>query len=136
MTVAVTDKDGDTGSATAAQFVVIYDPAGGFVTGGGWIDSPAGAYTADPSMTGKANFGFVSKYKKGASIPTGQTQFQFKAGDLNFQSSSYDCWSLRVPALSTRASGRSMGQATTASCSLPSTALCPAVAGARATSSD
>ncbi|MFC2031530.1 hypothetical protein ACFLWA_12490, partial [Chloroflexota bacterium] len=34
-------------------------------------------------------FGFVSKYKKGADAPTGQTQFQFKAGDLNFHSSSY-----------------------------------------------
>jgi len=23
--------------------LVVYDPSGGFVTGGGWIDSPAGA---------------------------------------------------------------------------------------------
>lgn len=28
-------------------------------------------------------FGFVSKYKKEATVPTGNTQFQFKAGDLN-----------------------------------------------------
>jgi hypothetical protein len=41
-------------------------------------------------VTGKANFGFVSKYKKGASIPTGSTEFQFKAGDLNFHSDSYE----------------------------------------------
>ena len=40
-------------------------------------------------MTGKANFGFVSKYQKGAKIPTGETEFQFKAGDLNFHSESY-----------------------------------------------
>ncbi|MCK4302721.1 MAG: right-handed parallel beta-helix repeat-containing protein, partial [Candidatus Eisenbacteria sp.] len=40
--------------------------------------------------TGKATFGFVSKYKKGASVPTGQTEFQFKVADLNFHSSSYD----------------------------------------------
>ena len=90
VTIAVTDKDGGTGNATAAQFIVIYDPDGGFVTGGGWIDSPPGAYNADPSLTGKANFGFVSKYKKGATVPTGQTQFRFKAGDLNFHSSSYE----------------------------------------------
>ena len=69
---------------------MVYDPSAGFVTGGGWIDSPAGAYTADPSLTGKANFGFVSKYKKGASTPTGQTQFKFKTGDLNFHSTEYD----------------------------------------------
>jgi hypothetical protein len=42
------------------------------------------------SLTGKANFGFVSKYKKGATAPTGNTEFQFKTADLNFHSSSYD----------------------------------------------
>jgi hypothetical protein len=42
------------------------------------------------SSTGKANFGFVSKYKKGASVPTGNTEFVFQAADLNFHSSSYD----------------------------------------------
>ena len=90
VTVTVTDKDGDSGSKTATEFIVIYDPDGGFVTGGGWIDSPEGAYIPDPTLTGKANFGFVSKYKKGAHVPTGQTQFQFKAGDLNFHSDSYE----------------------------------------------
>ncbi len=70
--------------------MVVYDPAAGFVTGGGWINSPAGAYAADPTLTGKANFGFVSKYQKGATVPTGKTEFQFKAGGLNFQSTSYD----------------------------------------------
>ena len=72
------------------QYAVVYDPSEGFVTGGGWIDSPAGAYTSDPTLTGPANFGFVSKYKKGQTIPTGNTEFQFKAGDLNFHSDSYD----------------------------------------------
>ncbi len=33
---------------------------------------PDGAYIPDPSLTGKANFGFVSTYKKGAAIPTGR----------------------------------------------------------------
>lgn len=70
--------------------VVWYDPNAGFVTGGGWIDSPAGAYTADPSLTGKANFGFVAKYEKGKTAPSGNTEFQFKAGDLNFSSSSLE----------------------------------------------
>jgi hypothetical protein len=41
-------------------------------------------------LTGKANFGFVSKYQKGATIPSGNTEFQFKAGNLNFKSSSYE----------------------------------------------
>jgi len=72
------------------QYAVVYDSSEGFVTGGGWIDSPAGAYTSDPTLTGPANFGFVSKYKKGQSIPTGNTEFKFKAGNLNFHSDRYD----------------------------------------------
>jgi len=77
-------------SFTDTGYVVVYDPSAGFVTGGGWIDSPAGAYTANPALVGKATFGFVSKYQKGANVPTGNTEFQFKAGDLNFHSASYD----------------------------------------------
>jgi len=74
--------------------LAVYDPEGGFVTGGGWIDSPSGAYTPDdpndPDLTGKATFGFVSKYKKGADTPTGNTEFVFQSASLNFHSSSYD----------------------------------------------
>jgi parallel beta-helix repeat protein len=72
------------------DFLAIYDPAAGFVTGGGWIESAAGAYAADVSLTGKATFGFVSKYQKGASIPEGNTEFVFRTAGLNFHSSSYD----------------------------------------------
>jgi hypothetical protein len=89
VTVTVSGADGSD-SATLAEYVVIYDPSGGFVTGGGWIMSPAGAYAADETLTGKANFGFNSKYKKGATVPSGNTNFQFKAGDLHFKSTSYD----------------------------------------------
>ncbi|MGE0822041.1 MAG: hypothetical protein AB7G75_03545 [Candidatus Binatia bacterium] len=73
-------------------YVVVYDPNGGFVTGGGWIMSPTGACKLQgcENTTGKANFGFVSKYKKGANIPTGETEFQFKAGNLNFHSTVYE----------------------------------------------
>lgn len=49
-----------------------------------------GAYVPNPSLTGKASFGFVSKYQNGASVPTGNTEFQFKAGNLNFSSTSYE----------------------------------------------
>ncbi len=84
----VTDEQG---SITDSHFdyVVVYDPNGGFVTGGGWINSPAGAHVANPTSAGKASFGFVAKYQKGASVPTGNTEFQFKAGNLNFKSTAY-----------------------------------------------
>jgi len=76
--------------STATALLTVYNPEGEFVTGGGWIDSPAGAYTADPTLSGRANFGFVSKYKKGATTPSGQTEFQFKVADLNFHSNAYE----------------------------------------------
>jgi hypothetical protein len=85
--VRATDTWRNNGAETCATLVV-YDPAGAFATGGGWIDSPAGAYTRDPSFTGKASFGFVAKYQKKAAAPTGQ--LQFKAADLSFHSTSYE----------------------------------------------
>jgi hypothetical protein len=94
VTLEVTDQCANMGSASQVgglqAMIVVYDPSAGFVTGGGWIQSPAGSYATNPALVGKANFGFVSKYKKGQSTPTGETEFQFKAGDLNFHSTSYD----------------------------------------------
>jgi hypothetical protein len=80
----------DNSSTEHCAYAVIYDPNGGFVTGGGWFMSPPGAYPAAPALTGKANFGFVSKYLNGANKPTGNTQFQFHAAGLTFKSTDYD----------------------------------------------
>jgi hypothetical protein len=88
--VELTVTDTHEASDNCQAMLVVYDPSDGFVTGGGWIWSPKGAYVADQWLEGKANFGFVAKYKKGANVPTGQTEFVFQAGDLNFHSSSYD----------------------------------------------
>ena len=85
--VDVTDEAGATGSATV--MVIVYDPSAGFVTGGGWITSVAGSYIGDPTLTGKSDFGFVSKYKKGATIPTGETEFRFEIAGFTFRSDSY-----------------------------------------------
>ena len=91
ITLTVTDDDLGAGNATTVSGltaqVIVYDPSGGFVTGGGWINSPAGAFRQDLSLTGKATFGFESKYQKGATVPAGQTEFQFHEGSFNFQGS-------------------------------------------------
>ena len=99
-TIGVTVSDGlVSGSRSSVLdvpgYVVVYDAAAGFVTGGGWIMSPEGAChwtgcLANGSTTGKATFGFVSRYTKGANVPDGSTEFQFKAGGLTFSSTSYD----------------------------------------------
>ncbi|MBP0639724.1 PKD domain-containing protein [Cupriavidus sp. AcVe19-6a] len=88
VSVTVTDNTGR--SATVRRDVVVYDPSAGFVTGGGWFMSPVGAYKADTTLAGRATFGFVSKYKKGATTPTGNTEFQFQSAKLNFHSENYD----------------------------------------------
>jgi len=76
-------------AASDSVMVVVYDPSAGFVSGGGNIASPAGAYAADPSLTGDATFGFVSKYKKGANAPDGQTEFKFQVANFDFNSTTY-----------------------------------------------
>lgn len=86
VTITVTDDNGGVGSAILDSIILV-EPSG-FVTGGGWIDSPAGAVSSDPTLTGKATFGFVARHRRGATSPSGSTEFQF-AG-INFHSTSYD----------------------------------------------
>jgi hypothetical protein len=109
--VKVTVTDDDLGSDSESVQVVVYDPSAGFVTGGGWIYSYAGAYLADPNLEGKATYGFVSKWinqkDKTTPVLTGNTEFVFHAGNLNFHSSSYD-W-LVVNAVATRAQYKGNG---------------------------
>jgi hypothetical protein len=94
--VTVSDACGAGSNEYHYQYVVVFDPSGGFVTGGGWIISQPGAYITKPDATGRANFGFNAQYKKGSNTPDGNTQFQFQAGDLNFHSSEYDYGSLVI----------------------------------------
>jgi len=91
-------------------YLPIFDPYGSSVTGGGWIHSPPGAYVADPNVSGKANFGFVAEYKKGANIPTGVTEFNFKAGDLNFHSHTYEWLVVAGPRAMFRGTGTINGE--------------------------
>ncbi len=80
-TLTLTLADDDGGVATELyQYVVVFDPDGGFVTGGGWF--------TDPETSDKASFGFNAKYNMDAKIPFGNTHF--KVGDLRFESTAYD----------------------------------------------
>jgi len=47
------------------------------------------AHLAGLAGFGKGTFGFVAKYKKGADVPEGETEFRFRAGDLSFHSTEY-----------------------------------------------
>ncbi|HEX7634732.1 MAG TPA: PKD domain-containing protein [Noviherbaspirillum sp.] len=81
--VTVTDKDGGAGSSSC-QYVVMVDPNGPFVTGGGQVDLPEGP----------AQFDFVVNYK-GQTVPTGNGQLQLTSGKFSFRSSSYN-WLVAV----------------------------------------
>jgi hypothetical protein len=89
-TIIVTICDNAGGCGTAETWNVVYDPSAGFVTGGGWINVTPGSYPADPTLNGRANFGFNAKYKNGGGPPTGQTEFNFQVANFNFHSETYD----------------------------------------------
>ena len=89
VTLTVTDACGKT-ATSSFRYVVAYDPSGGFVTGGGWFHSPANAYAPDPAVAGTAQFGFVSRYQKGATQPAGNTNFELAAAGLAFHSTAYE----------------------------------------------
>ncbi|MES2647966.1 MAG: LamG-like jellyroll fold domain-containing protein [Bacteroidota bacterium] len=74
--------------------VVIYDPNGGYTYGGGWFASPAGALKSDAAATGKANFGYALNYFKGAANPKGETQFELKVGDLEYNALNFEYLSI------------------------------------------
>jgi PKD repeat protein len=96
--LTVMDNASLSGSAEF-QYVVVYDPTGGFITGGGWIDSAEGDYVPDPNLTGRAIFGFVARYKPRSTVPSGETIFTFHSGTwgdrwrcrehMRFRSTSY-----------------------------------------------
>src|SRR3989304_5775114 len=68
--------------------------------------------------------------EKGATVPTGQTEFQFKAGALNFKSAAYEGLPVSGSRVQYKGTGTVNGAGTTASSSPRSTGPSPA-AGAR-----
>ena len=92
LNVTVADDDGGSDSAVY-EYVVIYDPDGGFVAGNGRITSEAGWCQLDAACqdaAGDARFGFVSRYDKGATVPSGRTDFVFRDGNFDFESTAYE----------------------------------------------
>jgi hypothetical protein len=60
----VSDEDGGTSAAAEYQYVLVYDPAGSFVTGGGWLDAPASACPTFCNVNGatKAHFTIQARF--------------------------------------------------------------------------
>lgn len=90
----VTDQAGVTSYANTNNdldaIVVIYDPNGGNVYGGGYYESSVGALKSNPSAAGKASYGFAMNYFKNSTNPKGETQFEFKVGTFEFNALNFD----------------------------------------------
>ena len=90
VSLSITDTCGAQISQTCNTYVVIYDPTASQVSGQGCIESPAGAYVAEPELTGRAQFGFLAEYRNGQSVPTGYTNFIFTGAGFRFRSTDFE----------------------------------------------
>ncbi len=80
---------GEVGGNRYAWFTVVN------VVDGIHVDNHQLLLPADP--VGKANFGFVSKYKKNSAVPEGKLLFQFKEADIRLFSDGYDWMVISSP---------------------------------------
>ena len=102
---SVRDGDGGSDTRTATGKVVVYDPTGGWITGGGWIPSTEGASwitsvarvlpgtrrgtSNATSLTGKLTFALLARYENGAT-PAGNAGFKLQLTTFDFSSTALD----------------------------------------------
>ncbi len=78
-------EDGYYVPASTTAIIPVYDPnEAGHVSGGGWIH----VTNPDEGNLGRANFGFIAKYKGGSSA--GHLNFQYQDGNINLKSQHID----------------------------------------------
>jgi len=71
-------------SPVSTDYLAVYNPTSrGLFTGADNFNSPTGADTANPALTGKVTFGISTKYDTN-NQPTGTVKMDFKAGNINF----------------------------------------------------
>ncbi len=87
--ITVTENGGFSGSMIY-RYIAVYDPSAGYLAGSGSYDSLAGWDAQNPQASGKVQFGISAKYTSQGAVPTGNTKLNFKVGDLDFRSTSYD----------------------------------------------
>jgi hypothetical protein len=80
-TIQVTLQDNFGNSDQAIyEFIVVYDPSGGYVSGGGWIET----------SQGPGYFALNVRYKRNSTLPEGMTGFKLPDANLRLMSLSHD----------------------------------------------
>lgn len=84
--LTVTDNSSGEGKSVY-QYLSVYNPTPqGLFTGVRLFQSPMGAYTQNPSLTGQVRFGVSAKYT--GTTATGDVSLNFNAGNFTFESTS------------------------------------------------
>ena len=76
----------DCSDIISSAILVVYNPEGGFATGGGWIVPEDDGLNTYPNE--RANFGFNAKYKQ--DDPTGHLEFRYSDGFIDLKSTSIE----------------------------------------------
>ena len=103
--ISVEDGDGGSDTRVATGRIVVYDPTGGWVTGGGWIGSTEGASWISSvaralpgtrrgamnmtSSVGKLTVALLARYEDGVT-PAGNAEFKLQLTTLDFRSTTLD----------------------------------------------
>ena len=81
--VTVSDEDGGTSAPAFFQYVIVYDPAGGFTTGNGF-------YETSGQGKKKTHFSFDAKFPADGTVPNGSVRVWVPGGALSFESTSIE----------------------------------------------
>jgi len=83
------DLAGNMSADQCVRIQVDEESLDGFVTGGGFIETPAGADKSDrkhADKSDKLHFAFTAKFLHHSLVPSGNAEFQWKSDDMNFKS--------------------------------------------------
>jgi hypothetical protein len=89
-TVRVTVADDDGEDSAQFAYVIVFDPRGGHVTGGGWFTTPDGSWAAQPSFAGRTQVNINLKYHPNNGSLNGNAAFSLHQQRWNFSATGYD----------------------------------------------
>ena len=90
VSLTVTDAAGATATALF-EYVVVYDPSVGSVTGVGWFSSPSDSYyDGDPTLNETGRIGFVVRYRRNLPEPVGNFNFTLYPDGRRISGLGYD----------------------------------------------